>query len=927
MSENPKILFTPSLSELNETIIPKLKEMISKLDKDLIQSISKTMSKLKQTDKNNPPTLQFDSLQSEPIQQYISNNQKNFNSNNDINAITSHCLILFNIIKMLVLSQQEEETSKAFDYINNELLSSSELLSHYEIVYPYLYKVCDLIVPQNSSYSRIDAFKSKYTAPNRFFNDYFEAFSSEGKNVLQDIDKLTTFMINPLSMIHFFEYSIEYSLVIGADSNKGYYFNHLFQYYKCINLIMLFFQLNFELNQYNEIMNTFLKGFITLSIEILVNNDNIPKEHIEAFFNTFLSIAYELTVNSNEVYIFALLSSLILISKNDKNSKLKTIFNNHLNSTIKNDNLTKILTKCKNIDINSDYIIQMILIRSIEYSLNKKYTKNFNDITNSISLLNIDDFIMNDLFIDSNIYDRLKHSIKNYKQKLFWLFCELSSLLYTKKLGYPKIFKFILMNHIKYQPDCKPLTYNLIQYYYLNKNFRKTKILCRKILSSVNYNSSEESKIDQIEYDIETQVLFTSSRITLLEDNYEQSKDLSILNLKRLEKNPSSNVHFISKNNILLGFAYAKKADCSINSEERQYNNEMAKKYFDIALKNISNSNITKKIHNCSFYYAHQLNELNRYEECELFLQGVDKENSNINFIALKILNKICLLKYNEAKEYCKRAMKKGISPIYLNKIYIMYYYLMIYELINFPSELNSFDLLNQDMIKTVKQVVNEINQQIEEIKKNFDSNNSNNNKINNFIVQLYSDDNITNKVFTKSKSNLNYDIKYLQNIKIEFIKNFYILCDIMYDNGLLNSDYSSLLYTLVEALDLHTLPNDDFNGLLMNGIKNKIERMNTEAENFLKKLIENCPTNVLGLKILSNFLLKEKNDLSNCYIYCMKALKIDEQEKDLWSILGEYYIRQNENKKYYQCTIKEVENAKYHHSTFLNSLIKKEIL
>ena len=53
MSENPKILFTPSLSELDETISAKLKEMISKLDKDLIQSISKTMSKLKQTDKNN----------------------------------------------------------------------------------------------------------------------------------------------------------------------------------------------------------------------------------------------------------------------------------------------------------------------------------------------------------------------------------------------------------------------------------------------------------------------------------------------------------------------------------------------------------------------------------------------------------------------------------------------------------------------------------------------------------------------------------------------------------------------------------------------------------------------------------------------------------------------------------------------------------
>ena len=48
-----------------------------------------------------------------------------------------------------------------------------------------------------------------------------------------------------------------------------------------------------------------------------------------------------------------------------------------------------------------------------------------------------------------------------------------------------------------------------------------------------------------------------------------------------------------------------------------------------------------------------------------------------------------------------------------------------------------------------------------------------------------------------------------------------------------------------------------------------------------------------------------------------MKALKLDEQERELWSILAEYYLLQNEDKKYYHCCVKEIENAKYFHSSF----------
>lgn len=934
MNANSSAIFYPSISELKEKVAPKLEDSINQVNSEIIKGISDLLSNLKETNRDNPPVLQFQNIHSESINQIIETNKKFFNSNNDIESVTAHSIVLIYSIKALIHQNEAENIPLILSYINNEFLSSKELISRYEILYPYLYKMFDLSIPQNSSYPNIDCFKNKYVEPIKFFDEFFGNFSSVTQDYYNSVEILSSLLINPISFIHYLEFSIEYCLTTTLENMnslnlKDIYIEQLFICHKCLNFLILFFQINIPRNKkFNEIMITFLKAFITLSIEIIVNNQNIPKKAVESLISTYLSISFELTVESNEIYIFSLLSSLIIINKNENNNSLIQIIRQFLSSsTIKNELYQKIQTFLH--DLSDPTIIEILLIKSIEIVLEKKYNKDFSKITGSISFLNIDDFIMNDIFIYPNVYDKIKNSITNFKQKFYWNLCELTNLIYGKKLASQKLFKFFLLNQIKYLPDCKSLVYNLIQYYYSNRNYRKTKILCKKLLSTVNYSSNEEinkNTIDQIEFEIDTRVLFIYSHINLLEDNFELAKDLCILNLKRLEKYPNANSTFISKNNIFLGFSYAKKADISINYEEKTYNNDMAKKYFDLAYKNLQGN--SRMVDNCSFYYAHQLNELNKYEECENYLSGCDKDNQNINFIALKVLNKINLMKYNEAKELCRNAFKKQINLIYLNKIIIMYYYLQAYLYVNFPTEVNNKDTLLQDFKKSIKDVVTEIDTQINDLNNELSQNiEQNTNKYKDFILSIYKSDNLTTKCFIKSKSNINFQIKYLLNIKIEFIKNCYIICDNMIENGLIEIGDHSFLVFLLGLIDLKSLPNDDFNGLLMNGIKNKIEANYDEAENFLKRLIENCPNNVLGLKILANFLLKEKKDLSNSYIYCMKALKLDEQERELWSILAEYYLLQNEDKKYYHCCVKEIENAKYFHSSFLNSLIKKEII
>jgi len=69
------------------------------------------------------------------------------------------------------------------------------------------------------------------------------------------------------------------------------------------------------------------------------------------------------------------------------------------------------------------------------------------------------------------------------------------------------------------------------------------------------------------------------------------------------------------------------------------------------------------------------------------------------------------------------------------------------------------------------------------------------------------------------------------------------------------------------------------------------------------------------------------KDELSHAYIYINKLIKIDPTELDVWSLLSEYYSKNGDFGKYYECIIKELENSKLHINSFLLSLIPKSII
>lgn len=72
--------------------------------------------------------------------------------------------------------------------------------------------------------------------------------------------------------------------------------------------------------------------------------------------------------------------------------------------------------------------------------------------------------------------------------------------------------------------------------------------------------------------------------------------------------------------------------------------------------------------------------------------------------------------------------------------------------------------------------------------------------------------------------------------------------------------------------------------------------------------------------------LLISKNDFSNAFIFLNKAIKLDSSESELWCILGNYYLYNNDTAKYYECIMKEIENSKYHKNSFLSNLLPKTV-
>ena len=106
--------------------------------------------------------------------------------------------------------------------------------------------------------------------------------------------------------------------------------------------------------------------------------------------------------------------------------------------------------------------------------------------------------------------------------------------------------------------------------------------------------------------------------------------------------------------------------------------------------------------------------------------------------------------------------------------------------------------------------------------------------------------------------------------------------------------------------------------------MNNNINKDNANIEENLKQVIINDSTNLEAIKLLIEQLFS-RNDLSNVYVFCNTAIKINEKEQGLWELMAEYYRLNNDEMKYYECSMKELTNSSKH-ASFNTRLISSSV-
>jgi hypothetical protein len=163
------------------------------------------------------------------------------------------------------------------------------------------------------------------------------------------------------------------------------------------------------------------------------------------------------------------------------NIDLSILFHERMTNSIHNDDINLMslnhsaYTSFKNENHQVDYEL-LLLSKLLEYYAIEKYKKNLGDISETINRTNLSDFIMQNLFLNEDIFDLMNQSYKNLKQKFFWNFSEIIFFIYSK---HPRILKYTIYRHLKYSPSQECLLNQLIQYYYDNRDYKKSKNLIR----------------------------------------------------------------------------------------------------------------------------------------------------------------------------------------------------------------------------------------------------------------------------------------------------------------------------------------------------------------------------------------------------------------------------------------------------------------
>ena len=424
---------------------------------------------------------------------------------------------------------------------------------------------------------------------------------------------------------------------------------------------------------------------------------------------------------------------------------------------------------------------------------------------------------------------------------------------------------------------------------------------------------------------------------------------------------------------------YFEQANFKQNSNNLNNNNEGSN-------INSHNSFIIQTNNEYKYYELCTMIYLGKFEEIENFYQSkIINPNNNINynikykntdeeikFISLHIINLIGLLQYDKAYQMAKEAIKFfcNKNSNYLYQIYLEYFYIGIYrEFMYLDDKNNKFGsklktrtekIANEliDVLKRIMQLLDIKKKKLESEKQSGDNNNKNiqysssnllnvDKDVQDKLIKIYHKDFESNELrfsFNKySKGQINYNIYLINNIIIKVIKMFSLLCLYLiripniqeFEHiNILKSQITEIIEKAFDDSSLYLTisgPEEDaFNNeiLFINSIKsminsnnnNNINKENNIDEN-LKQVIIHDSTNLEAMKLLIKQLFN-KNDLSNVYVFCNKALKINDKEMGMWSLMADYYYLNKDEIKYYECSMKELKNSSKHRNSFLNDIL-----
>ena len=1034
-----------------------LNQLLAQLNQELeINYISGLITELEKCRENKlsldsqEPKLLFDNffiLENFPdfFQIYSQHLKDNFS----IKTLISKSLCLFKSLKYISEKSEDEEIKqKILNYLNDSVkLLNSKNISKNEILFPYFHFLTSLDI-LDSDILDINSFKNKYN-----FSEYLVKclkINSFENNNGNELNWIIYFIANPLNLIHYLEFvlftcdellkyqGIQTSISYNISKNNKKLSNHqiftntnnhnnngtklndiLILFDKGIKLIFcyFYFSLNYFIKHglciFDKVICIILKAFISLSLEIIINNKDKIND-ISVVINLlkdYLYTGFELKTPqllTNELYIFGLIASLITSLKYSGKINLFSLFNDINCEYISEESNGRI--KKENFNQKNETIILLNLIDSLNFYLSKKYQKGMKNCENNIKLINIDDFVLSDFFLYPSAYDIIKKTNKNLKDKIYWNYGEICNYIINKRLKYPKIFKGTILLHLINMPDEKSLLHNLIQYYYDNKKINKASVLCEKVLSDMKYISLDDMnqssnfivKDSQINFDIYNLVILVYIKIKMYQKKYNEAKELAILNYERLT-NQNTKIFgyqidktFLYKTYKYLGYSIFKLALSSDQYKERKKLLEQSKYYFEQANLKYINFNINNNANenldsNSRVSFMNQANNeykyfelcsmlyLGKFEEIEVYFQSkllnpVNNINYNlkyknideeIKFVSLHIINLIGLLNYDKAYQMTKDAIKyfcnKNSNLLY--QIYLEYFYIGIYrEYIYLEDKNNKFssnlksrtEKISTEIIDVLKRLIQLLQIKIKRLEnennndnylKEEQNNNNNNKEIQDELTKLYKKEFGENEIkfsFKRySKGQINYSIYMINSILIKIIKMFSVLClHLIKIPGVQEFEHINILKSqLTEIIEKTVnepsifntatgIEQDELNNeiLLINSIKSIINSSNNmnkdnNVDEQLKQVIINDSTNLQAMKLLIQQLLI-KNDLSNVYVFCNTALKINEKEKEIWGLMAEYYRLNNDEIKYYECSMKELTNSSKHRNSFLYDIL-----